>query len=175
MVQAARLLIAPLQILSMGAGSVLGPRAARAFGRGGTVELRRFLGRLAPIWVLAFLAYGALVAVAPEFWLSVLYRGKYAGAGLVVLLWVAVFVVQSGLRRLPSLLLSAMRRPDLGLFISLPAGLLALVLTGVFTRYAGPQWAVAGRLVGAVVSCAAIATCAHLLLRKETLQEEREG
>ena len=147
MVEAARLVFAPLQILWLGVPKVLDPRAVRLYERQGAGHLRNFLKRLLPLWSAPFLVYGLIVLAVPEFWLGLLFGETYQGAGAIVTLWVLVYVLL-GLRVMPTLVLNALKRPDVMLFVSIPVGLVTVFLTAGLTAWAGLDWAVGGRVMG---------------------------
>ena len=165
MIEAARLLVAPLNILIIGGPNIIAPRAAKAYGQGGVKALSSFIKRLAPLWIGAFLLYGIVITAAPSFWLKLLFGEKYSAAGLVVTLWVGVYVI-AGLRHLPGFVLSAMRRPDVLLYIIIPEGLLTLGLTGLFVRYLGPQLAISAHLIRESLGTFVLGMCVFVLLRR---------
>jgi O-antigen/teichoic acid export membrane protein len=171
MIEAARLLVAPLHILQFGGPNIITPRAAKAYGQGGVRALSSFVRRLAPLWIAPFILYGLVVAIAPTFWLKLFFGEKYSTAGLVVTLWVAVYVV-IGLQQMPALVLNAMRRPDFILYIILPEGVLTITLTAAFIRFHGAEWAVAGRLLSEVAGAAALFLFAYILLRRMAAKQE---
>jgi O-antigen/teichoic acid export membrane protein len=170
MIEAARLLVAPLHILEMGGPNIVTPGAARAYGQGGARALSLFIRRLSPFWVSAFVLYGIVIAAVPGFWLRLFFGDRYASAGLVVTLWVGVYIV-SGLRLLPGFVLSALRRPDIITYIIIPEGIIAVALTGALVRYCGVEWAVAGRLLSAIVGACASALWGHILLQRTVYLE----
>ncbi len=151
MVTAARLLVAPLQLIIFGGPNVLVPRAARAYGQGGREMLLTFVRRLAPVWLVIFVGYGVLVGMAPQFWLNLLFGGKYSGATFIVILWVAAYVAV-GVGQLPAMVVSAMRRPDAAMIVGLVAGAASVLITAACTAWGGAEWAVAGRVVGATLA-----------------------
>ncbi len=165
--EAPRLILAPLNILSFTCFNVLTPRAAEKYGRNGTPALVDFVKRVAPLAILPFIAYPLLIAAAPGFWLSMLYQDRYSGAGSVLLLWAASFSV-AGLRVLPWIVVSVLRRPDIAMWASLSVGLLIVALSLGLTPAFGPGGAVAARLIGDVVYLAAGWIVAWRLLRRRS-------
>ncbi|MHC5055097.1 MAG: lipopolysaccharide biosynthesis protein [Planctomycetota bacterium] len=123
--EAPRLLLAPLQILTTGAGCVIVPRASQKHADGDGKALTAFMSSTALVVGSLFVGYAAIVAVAPEFWLQLLYGSEYKGAGGVLLSWVAVYVVL-GLGLLPRAFLAATRRPRIAAMLVLVEGVLCL-------------------------------------------------
>ena len=174
MVEAARLVLAPLQILGLGVPKVLEPRAVRLYERQGAGHLRDFLKRLLPLWSAPFLAYGLIVLAAPEYWLDLLFGEKYEGAGAIVLLWVLVYVLL-GLRVMPALVLNALKRPDVMLFVSIPVGVVTVLSTAGLTGWAGLDWAVGGRVMGDLLALIATGFWARTLLARASKSETVAG
>ena len=174
MVEAARLVLAPLQILWLGVPKVLDPRAVRLYERQGARHLRNFLKRLLPLWSAPFLAYGLIVLAAPEYWLDLLFGEKYEGAGAIVMLWVLVYVLL-GLRVMPALVLNALKRPDVMLFVSIPVGVVTVLSTAGLTGWAGLDWAVGGRVMGDLLALIATGFWARTLLARASKSETVAG
>ena len=174
MVEAARLVFAPLQILWLGVPKVLDPRAVRLYERQGAGHLRNFLKRLLPLWSAPFLAYGLIVLAAPEYWLDLLFAEKYEGAGAIVMLWVLVYVLH-GLRVMPALVLNALKRPDVMLFVSIPVGVVTVLSTAGLTGWAGLDWAVGGRVTGDLLALIATGFWARGLLARASKSETVTG
>ena len=174
MIEAARLVLAPLQILGLGVPKVLEPRAVRLYERQGAGHLRDFLKRLLPLWSAPFLAYGLIVLAAPEYWLDLLFGEKYEGAGAIVLLWVLVYVLH-GLRVIPTLVLNALKRPDVMLFVSIPVGVVTVLSTAGLTGWAGLDWAVGGRVMGDLLALIATGFWARTLLARASKSETVAG
>ena len=174
MVEAARLVLAPLQILWLGVPKVLDPRAVRLYQRQGARHLRNFLKRLLPLWSAPFLAYGLIVLAVPEFWLGLLFGETYEGAGAIVTLWVLVYVLL-GLRVMPTLVLNALKRPDVMLFVSIPVGVVTVLLTAGLTGWAGLDWAVGGRVMGDLLALIATGFWARGLLAQASKRETLAG
>ena len=174
MVEAARLVLAPLQILWLGVPKVLDPRAVRLYERQGAGHLRGFLKRLLPLWSAPFLAYGLIVLAAPEYWLDLLFGEKYEGAGAIVMLWVLVYVLL-GLRVMPALVLNALKRPDVMLFVSIPVGVVTVLSTAGLTGWAGLDWAVGGRVMGDLLALIATGFWARTLLARASKSETVAG
>ena len=174
MVEAARLVFAPLQILWLGVPKVLDPRAVRLYERQGARPLRIFLKRLLPLWSAPFLTYGLVVLAAPGYWLDLLFGEKYEGARAIVTLWALVYVLL-GLRVLPTLVLNALKRPDVMLFVSLPVGVLTVLSTAGLTGWAGLDWAVGGRVMGDLLALIATGFSARTLLARASKSETVAG
>jgi O-antigen/teichoic acid export membrane protein len=169
MIEAARLLVAPLNILIIGGPNIIAPRAAKAYGQGGVRALSSFVRRLAPLWIVPFILYGLVVVIAPTFWLKLFFGEKYSTAGLVVTLWVSAYVF-SGVCQLPNLVLGAMRRPDIVLYVILPVGLSSIGLTGFSVHFFGVEWAVVGRIASELLGTGILGACAWILLKNANLQ-----
>ncbi|HOX07243.1 MAG TPA: oligosaccharide flippase family protein [Planctomycetota bacterium] len=163
-VESARLVLAPLQIMTLGLPAVLLPRAAHLFAQDGHQRLRRFMARLAPVWLILLGAYVATAIVAPGFFLHAFFGAKYADMGLLVIMWSGIYLFL-GVAHLPNIALDAMRRPDMAVKASLPANLLALGLTACAIPLAGAEGALAARLIGAVLALVAACWLAARLLK----------
>ncbi len=148
--EAHRLILAPIQVLATGAVSVLAPELARVYSQAGREALVRMVRLISGPLALAFISYATAVGVAPNLWLSVLYPGKYAGTATVLVLSTLAYAV-AGLRVLPWAALSAQRRPDLGMWAGLVAGVLSLFLTGLLTHTSGLAGAASARLIGEII------------------------
>lgn len=89
--KAARNIVAVTHILLMGFENVVPIRAAQRFAEDGKAGLVRFL------WRFGFASCGLvaglilLVASIPEFWLELLYNGKFTGDGYLVQWWAAIY------------------------------------------------------------------------------------
>lgn len=145
--EAARLIVAPAQVVLFAAGNYLTPMASRHLSLGGIDAVRSYLGRLAPIWMVGFVSYLIFGIVAAGFALRLFFGGKYASSETVAILWVVVFFVL-GLKQLPGTALIAIRRPDVCMWITLFIGLLTAGLTGWFTLMGGEALAVVARFIG---------------------------
>lgn len=144
---APRLLLAPLQIVMLGATNVLTPRACEKFRRESCSVAADFLKRAAIPWVLILLAYGVAVCTFPEFWLRAFYENRYAHTEPILLLWIGVYVIL-GLRLIPNTMLVAARRLDLALWPALVAGVVTLAFSAVLAPSYSAQGAVTARLIG---------------------------
>ena len=153
---------------------VLEPRAVRLYERQGAGHLRDFLKRLLPLWSAPFLAYGLIVLAAPEYWLDLLFGEKYEGAGAIVMLWMLVYLLL-GLRVMPALVLNAMKRPDVMLFVSIPVGVVTVLSTAGLTGWAGLDWAVGGRVMGDLLALIATGFWARTLLARASKSETVAG
>jgi O-antigen/teichoic acid export membrane protein len=82
-------------------------RAARKFHEGGVQALQHYIFQVTILWGGLTLAFASIIAIAPGFWLRLLYGSSYAHYGYVLrwyaLLYVLIFVglpLRSGLRAL---------------------------------------------------------------------------
>ncbi len=120
--EAPRLLLAPLNILLLGAANFLTPRASSRYAESGSAGLFDLLKHATIVIGVLFTAYAAMIAVMPGFWLEILYEDKYRGATLIVVLW-AVVKVFDGLSLPLMIALTAARRPDLVMYATVGIGL----------------------------------------------------
>ncbi len=148
--EAPRLLMAPLQVVQIAGGSFMGPKSSHKYAREGREGLLRFSTTMTVFWGLLFLGYTLLILAAPGLWLQLLFGGKYAGSEPVVVLWGLTYLLL-GLEIMPGVVLNAIRRPDLSMYLSLLSGA-ALVGTSLVLSYSlGAVGAATGRLAGEVV------------------------
>jgi len=155
LLEAPRLLVAPLQTISQGAGNLTFPRAARHFAEGGTTGMLRFLRPVSLLWAVSFITYSAVLAVAPAFWIRLAYSGKYEGGTSILLIWCAANAVM-GLRVLPSTALRVMRRLDLTMVSNLVAGGCVVATSLMLCALMGPAGAAIAKAVGEVVLLVAL-------------------
>jgi O-antigen/teichoic acid export membrane protein len=147
LLEAPRLLVAPLQAIATGAGNLTFPKAARSRAEGGTAGMLRFLRPVAVVWAATFFAYAAVLAAAPSFWLRLAYSGRYDDSAGILLLWCATLAVM-GLRVLPGTALKVMRRLDLTMVAHLAAGGSVVVMSLAMCYVLGPAGAALAKLVG---------------------------
>ncbi len=150
MLEAPRLLVAPLHVIGIGAGSVSAPKAAIAHARGGTKALMAFLTPVAALWAAAFLGYALLIAAAPGFWLRLLYGNAYAGTESILVVWCFCYALL-GLRVLPATALRVTRHYSAIMWASLAAGVVVIAASAILCSRLGVAGAALGRLAGEVV------------------------
>lgn len=150
MLEAPRLLLAPLQVLAMGGNNVLVPRAAEKYEKGGRKGLLGFLVPAAVVLAVIFIGYAAVVAAAPGFWLRLFFGGRYDGAGTIVVLWAASYAV-SGLHVLPRVGLVATRRPDLLMYALLGTAALLLAASTCLSATYGLHGALVAKLGSSII------------------------
>ena len=153
--EAPRLLLAPVQVVSFGWMNFMLPRGAITLADQGPAALVRFVHRAAAVSGAVFLAFGLAVAAAPDLYLRLLYAGRYREP-LVLRLWAASYVLL-GIRVILSATLYLMRRSDLMMVAVLACGAGSLALTAALTRPLGPTGAVSARLLGEASLLAAVA------------------
>jgi len=163
--EAPRLLLAPLQILSIGGRSVLTPRASQKYAEGGKRGLLAFMLPAAVVLGTVFIGYAAVVAIAPELWLGLLYGDKYAGAGTILVLWAAVYALM-GLKVLPGTTLAVLRRPDAVMYVALSRGALCAVAVTALAAQFGSIGGTAAVLVTEVVAVVSVSLLCLALLRR---------
>jgi O-antigen/teichoic acid export membrane protein len=145
--EAPRLLVAPLQIIGTSAGSLAAPRAAQVYSRGGRTALLRFLRPVAALWSGSFLAYAAVVAVAPGFWLRMFYGTKYAGTETILVFWCLSYALL-GVRVLPQSALRVTRHYSETMWANLAAGGVVVVASVLLSVRFGVVGAASGRFLG---------------------------
>jgi O-antigen/teichoic acid export membrane protein len=91
-------LLAPTHLLVLGMDGVMMPTAARCYRSGSHPTLRRYLGRTGLGLVLIVGAYVALVDSNAERLLDALYRGRYSGYGIIVVLTSIQYVMTASLK-----------------------------------------------------------------------------
>jgi O-antigen/teichoic acid export membrane protein len=153
--EAPRLLLAPVQVVSFGWMNFMLPRGAMTLAAEGPAALVRFVDRAAAVSGAVFLAFGLAVAAAPELCLRLLYAGRYQEP-LVLRLWAASYVLL-GIRVILSTTLYVMRRSDLMMVAVLACGAGSLALTAALSRPLGPTGAVSARLLGEAALLVAVA------------------
>ena len=146
---APRLLVAPIQVLIFGSANFLTPYVSARFAQGGTKAVKSIISRIAPGWILFFLASVVVVGLFGESLLSRVFGNKYTGATTILWLWLSVYFAMA-LKQLPGIVLVAMRRTDIGMFIALSVGLFTMLLTFPLMMHGGEAWAIAARLTGEI-------------------------
>jgi O-antigen/teichoic acid export membrane protein len=131
--------------------NILTPQTARAFHRGGTVEVRRLVFR----WTLLLVAATGLLSVAfligAEPLLVILFGARYAGHRLVVGL-MALAITAEGLGIAAGNGLWAMERPRLNFVAVLLGSFTAIGLTASLITWWGLAAPAIGSVVGRVVT-----------------------
>jgi len=166
LVEAPRLLLAPLNILHFAGVNVLTPRAAEQIAQHGKASLARQIPRMAALWLIPFVGYPVLVMLAPGLWLNLVYGGKWDHAVHMVQLW-AIGQSVAGLRVFPWILVNALMRPDLYMRGSVTTGLVSLAASALFISQMGAKGVLLGRLVGDAVMLAWGALAVTQLLRED--------
>jgi O-antigen/teichoic acid export membrane protein len=138
--QAARLLVSPLQVASFATLNFLLPRGAERLREGGPRALDRLVVGATGAFTAAALGYALVLAAAPSWWLGLVYGGRY-DEPLILRLCAAVQVVATA-RFLLSSSLYVRRRSDLIMTAVLTCGVGAMVLV----QWLGRQWGAAGIL-----------------------------
>ncbi len=149
-IEAPRLLVAPLQVIGTGAGNLTLPKATRRYAAGGMRAMLRFLTPVTALWGAAFVGYAALVAVGAPFWLKLAYAGKYDSSRWILLVWCAASALM-GLRVMPGIALRATRNLRPAMTASLLSGIAVVVVSFAACAALGPGGAAIAKLVGEVV------------------------
>lgn len=165
LVEAPRLLLAPLNILIFSGNNMLTPMVADHLKRNGAPALPALLRKMALLWLIPIAGYPLLVALAPEFWLGLAYGDRYSGAGDMVRLW-ALSQCLYGLRALPWIFVNVQKRADLLMYASLATGLVAFALAPPLIRAVGPGGAVMARIVADVAMLALAGIALDRLFRR---------
>jgi len=153
-------------VISTGGGSILIPRAAEKYGKRGKKSFIDFMKFVAFFWVIAFLGYSLLIAVAPNFWLHFFYGKKYEGTGGILIIWAVIYSVM-GLNLLPNTIVYILRRPDLIMYIKLIAGILVLITSSFLSAKNGASGAAIARLSGEVTILVLTVPLSYQLLIKD--------
>ena len=149
-VEAPRLIVAPIQVLIFGLGNALIPRAALVYEYFGCKGLRKFLRKTGAMWLIITLLFGVILFFCGHSILDLIFGGKYLDMENFFI-WTLIYVVM-GLRQVPGYGISAIKRPDIGVKISLFVGFITLFLTALFMRYGGVTYALVARLIGEIVT-----------------------
>jgi len=149
-IEASRLLLAPLHVLIFGGSNFLLPFAAQRYEKQGMSSVKALLMRAYPAWIIMFVGYLLVILLFPEFWLMVVLGKSYSGFSIILILWCIIYFI-IGLRQLPFVGLSAMRRPDIGMIASLAAGFFSLIAVTVLLTFVSATWALVGRLLGEIL------------------------
>jgi O-antigen/teichoic acid export membrane protein len=158
--QAARLLVSPLQVASFAALNFLLPRGAERLREGGPRALDRLVIGATGAFTLAALGYALVLAAAPSWWLGLVYGGRY-DEPLLLRLCAAVQVVATA-RFLLSSGLYVRRRSDLIMTAVLTCGVGAMVLV----QWLGRQWGAAGILWALLIAEVALLSWIALAMRR---------
>ncbi len=143
--RAGQYLMGVVHVLIMGLENMVPVQAARLFHVQGKKALRDYLKRVTLLGGGATVALSLLIAIAPEFWLHLIFGSEYRGYGFL-LQWYAVHYVLiflllplcSGLR--------AIEQPKTIFTASFWAALFSAVAAYPFTHYFGLLGVVAGAL-----------------------------
>lgn len=163
--ESARLVLAPLQILTIGGGAFLTPWAARQFAEAGASGLLRRMRPVAAVWCAIFVVYPALVALAPGLWLELFYGGRYSDAGSTLMLWAGVYAFL-GLAQMPWIVIQTLKRPDLSMAVNLSIGVASLGLMIVLASISTVDGVVAGRALSSAVYVLVLVWLAARLLNR---------
>ncbi len=171
--ESARLVLAPLQILTIGGGAFLTPWAARQFAEAGSAGLLRRMRPVAVAWCAIFVLYPALVALTPGLWLELFYGGRYSDAESTLMLWAGVYAFL-GLAQMPWIVIQTLKRPDLSMAVNLSIGVASLGLMVVLARISTVDGVVAGRAVSSALYVLVLAWLAARLLSRARRAEHGE-
>lgn len=164
-VESARLLLAPVHLLTYGVGNIIQPLMSKKFSTGGVYSAHGLFKRLYPLWSSAIFLYCLVIMSAPKFWLSLILGEGYAENVPLVLAWCGIIFIstQTALRQW---FLSAIRRPDVAMYTTAAGGLITVVATFLFMTLDGEVFGLTGRLIGElVVFSLSIIAVGNLLLK----------
>src|SRR6266705_190923 len=146
MLRAAKNIMGITHIWFFGLENVMPAKASRAFSRGGTRELRSYLGRAALVWGGATALFAVVVSLAPGIWLKLIYGNSFGQYGFLLRWYAAAYVViflglplRSWLRALEY------TKPIFWGYVA--SSTFSLALAVPFTRYFGLRGAMAGLIV----------------------------
>ncbi len=142
-----------LQVALQAFENIVPPAAARAFGRGGTAALRRYLARVAVLGAIVLLPLGALIAHDPALWLELVYGpGFTSPASVLIGYFLASALLFHCLVVICALRVMEVTRP---LFTSaLAATVISLTAAFPAVRLAGIDGAIAAMVAGHLVMLA---------------------
>jgi len=147
--EASRLLVAPILFMSQGVGNILGPRAAGKYVQGGQSGLGRLVAATYKYWGLGCGLYALVLAMAPRFWLVLLLSEKYQGTSLILFMWLAQTIGQA--MSYPSEMgFYAVRRPDIVTKSSMLTAVMVVSFSFPLIWKMGIQGAILAMLVGSI-------------------------
>lgn len=146
-VEAPRLLAGFMNVLVFGLANVFTPRTAAIFESQRAIGLRRFLKKSYVLWSAICIAFAGFMLFFGKQTLGLAFGTRYADLSNILYMWTAYYVVV-GLRQVPGYGVAAIKRPDIGVWISLVVGAITLVLTTFLMHHGGVALVVAGRIIG---------------------------
>lgn len=149
-VEATRLMIAPAQIMLFAGGNFMTPFLSEQFSRGGKELVFVQMKKIIPLWTSFFFSYALVIVLFGEEMLDLLFNEKYTGVASILTMWMLVYV-GTAMKQLPGTMLIAMKRPDIGMMVTLSVGAVTTLLTVWFMSLGGEMWAVFARFVGEVL------------------------
>ena len=163
MLEAPRLLVAPLQILVMAATTILTPKASQAFVSGGIRKAMRVVLPAALFLEATTVAYLVVLLCCP--WLlEAIFGPKYAGASLILMLWATAYLFISPKIMMGSLL-SSVRRPDLTMYSFLIAGAVMITLSASMVPILDVPGSLLARCVAEASACTLLALSVRRVVR----------
>jgi O-antigen/teichoic acid export membrane protein len=164
--EAPRLVMAPLQVLLIGSSNIFTPIFARKFSQGSYNALARTIFRVSVPWVGLFLVYALIVGANSDYWLSLLFGDKYTASANLLIVWLLIYVLL-GLRHLPMIAFNAIKRPEIGMWLSLAAGGLTVILVTLFLHIKNDvSAALIGRLAGDLILSVAVITGFFVIIKR---------
>lgn len=146
-VEAPRLLAGFMNVLVFGLANVFTPRTAAIYEQQKARGLKNFLKKSYLLWGVICGMFFAVMLMFGKEALGFAFGGRYADLSNILYMWVGYYIVV-GLRQVPGYGISAIRRPDIGVWIGLFVGIVTLVLTTVLMHFGGVAIVVAGRIAG---------------------------
>jgi O-antigen/teichoic acid export membrane protein len=91
--RAAKNIMGITHIWFFGLENVMPAKASRAFSHGGTSEVRAYLTRATLLWGGMTATFALVVAIAPGFWLKLIYGSSFGDYGFLLRWYAAAYVV----------------------------------------------------------------------------------
>lgn len=138
--------------LIIGLANFLGPKTAHAYSQGGVREMRRVVAMADKFFLVTMSVFCLTMFLLAEWVLGILFKDKYTGNGLVVVI-LSLGQLAWALMVSPNSALNALERPDVS-FKGLMCSLVVMFTVGVWlVRSLGPVGVAYGMLAGNVVAC----------------------
>ena len=137
-------------VLLLALVNVSSPEASRRYAQGGETALREFMIKTAALAGIPVAGFYCLASLFPERILALLYKERYAGYGVLIVLCSVYFSI-SFVNRVLQVYLNAKRLPQAGFAAKTAALLLMLILAHPLLRYYGLYGASAGTIITQVI------------------------
>lgn len=169
---AATTIIGLANVVVMGLANYLSPKAAHAYGSGGTRELAGVLRKTMLLFAVTLGGFALLTTIAGEQLVVLVYGGGYAGSGLLVTL-LAFGMLASSAGITAGNGLWAMERPSANLRADVASFVVSIVATILLVPPFGVLGAALVTLIASVVDASIRGWTLKLLMAERRAAEER--